>query len=302
MERESAYIESNAAMTYPNHYVRPQSLAEAVERAARPGSIALAGGALTLGGADVPYDTVVDLQDLAELKRIYHDDEGVHVGGACMLQDVVQTVYVRDEVKRALTRAIPLNIRNGASVGESLVVTDPPREWLAALLVLDAQVEHAGHLAGGEKSTLWEQPLAEFVRYLHLHRHPYQGIITQVHIPEPNHVTVLGTAFVARAPADFPIVNAAVRVTLEGKGVVSRAVVAVGGASEMPVMALELSLLVGQPLDDDPIARALDNAESQLHPVSDYRGSGEYRKEMGGLMMRRALIQCLERVKSLGGG
>lgn len=284
-------------MTNPMHYFRPKTLVEAIERAARPGSVALAGGALLLGRQDVPFETIVDLQDLVELEQIFHDDQGLHIGGVCTLQNVVESAHVLDEVKDSLTRALPLNIRNGASVGESLVVNDPPREWLAVLLVLDAQVEHAGHLASAEKSTLWEQPLAEFVQYLVLHQHPYQGIITQVRIPPANPVTLIGAACVARTPADFPIVNAAVRVTLESNGVVSRAVAAVGGASALPVTALELSALVGQALADDLIARALENVESHLRPVSDYRGSSEYRKEMAGLMVQRALAQCIERVR-----
>src|SRR5262245_47531241 len=128
-------------MTNPTSYHRPRTLAEAIELAAHA-DIALAGGALTFGRLDLPYSHVVDLQDVAELKQIERRDDSMVIGAAVMLQEVVDSPEIPAALKRSLTRAIPLNIRNGASVGESLMAQNPPREWLAALAALNAQVEH----------------------------------------------------------------------------------------------------------------------------------------------------------------
>ena len=54
-------------------------------------------------------------------------------------------------------RAIPMNIRNGATVGESFVASNPPIEWITALCALGATVQHM------VDETLQEQPLEEFV-------------------------------------------------------------------------------------------------------------------------------------------
>src|SRR5690606_29851065 len=100
--------------------------------------IALAGGALLFNHNDLTYQTVVDLQAIPELRQISAEPNGITLGAAASLQTVVEAEAVPAFLKRALVRAIPLNIRNGTSVGESLMAHHPPREWLAALVACDA--------------------------------------------------------------------------------------------------------------------------------------------------------------------
>lgn len=278
-------------MTSPKSYFRPKTLAEAIQRSVQHGSIAISGGALAFGGLDVPYDTVIDLQDLRDWGQITQDDDGVHLGGICSLQEVVEAPLVHTKLKAALTRSLPLNLRHGASVGESVIVKQPPVEWLAVLIALDAQVEHAGHLQGLDKSPLWEQPLEEFIQFLHLHRHPYQGIITQVRLPPLNAHTVTGTAFVSRTPADSPIVNAAVRVNFEHERV-AFAIAVLGGASHTPLTVISLDMLIGNPLNSAQIAKAAAMVEESVHPEANYLGNVEYRCAMARLCVQRALEDC----------
>lgn len=280
-------------MTNPKTYYRPKTLAEAVERAVQPGSLALAGGALTLGQVMLPYETVIDLQDLVEIQQISQDDTGLHIGGGVRLQAVVESPLVPDALQRALTRTLPLNLRNGASVGESLIVNDPPREWLAMLAALDAQVEHAGQLNNPDPYPLWEQSLEEFVDYLHLHRHPYHGIITQIQFAPTIAHLKLGAAYVSRTPADAPIVNAAVALAVDNRGKVSSAVAGIGGAAHIPVMRLELETLMGSVLNEANVVHAAGWASSQVHPVGDYGGSAEYRIAMARVTVERALRECM---------
>jgi aerobic carbon-monoxide dehydrogenase medium subunit len=285
-------------MTNPRAYYRPKTLAEAVERAAKPGNLALAGGALILSGLDLPYETIVDLQDLIELRQIAVNDDGLHLGGTATLQSVVETPLVLDVLKRALTRSLPLNIHNGASVGESLIAMQyPPLEWLAALVALNTQVEHAGRLTVPDtNASLWEEPLEEFLRFLHLHQHSYQGIITRIRIPHISLQARFGTAFVARTPADMPIVNVFASVTLNSHNIVTNAVAAVGGASHLPVECMEINPLHGNTPDETQITEAAHWVAANVWPVGNYLGSAEYRVEMTRVLVRRALNDALSGV------
>src|SRR5690606_6043458 len=116
----------------PTNYYRPATRDEALALVGEPDAIAVAGGALLFSRLELPYTTVIDLQDVPELNEIAADEHGVTIGAAVRLQDVVESDDVPAFLKRSLTRALPLNIRNGASVGESLMLDQPPREWLAA--------------------------------------------------------------------------------------------------------------------------------------------------------------------------
>ena len=285
-------------MANPRNYYRPTTLEDALERAIHPGSIALAGGALTLGGIVLPYETLVDLQAIPALHQIEVRDGMITIGGAVSLQQVVRLSSAPEVLKQSLTRALPLNIRNGASVGESLTVADPPPEWLATLVALGATIEHAGKLGSRDQDTFWEQPVAEFVTLLNEHGHPYQGIVKALNLPPLNNDTAVGIAHVARTPADRPIVNASARLRLDEDGSVTEALVVICGASKTPVLTLELSALAGKALTDASMAVAIESIPERVHPVGDYLGSVEYRQQMASLCVRRALENCREQHQS----
>jgi CO/xanthine dehydrogenase FAD-binding subunit len=275
------------SMTNPKHYYRPKTLADALEQASKPGSIALAGGALTFGGLELPYETVVDLQDLTDLRQISQDEDGLHLGGTATLQSVVESDLVPEVVRRSLTRAIPLNLRNGASVGESLMLKTPPAEWLSVLMALDAGIEQ--FLWNGERVT---DGIASMVSGASKQQFG-QGIITRVFLPRLREREALGAAFVARTPADQPIVNAAAFVRLDTSGKVETAFVALGGVSAQPVVNFHIASLQGGPLNAASITDAAQWVQSQVRPVGDYRGSAEYRAEMARLTVQRALMECV---------
>src|SRR5215212_7132217 len=98
-------------MTKPTGYYRPESVDDALRYVAETGGIALAGGALTFGELLLPYDTVIDLQNVPEMRGIYTTEEGLTIGGAVTLQEIVESPLVIPALKYALTRTLSLNIR-----------------------------------------------------------------------------------------------------------------------------------------------------------------------------------------------
>lgn len=271
--------------TSPQYY-RPTTLAEAADYAQQSNSIALAGGALTLTGMTLPYEHIIDLQDLEQLKGINAKDDGLYIGGAVSLQTLVDDPQVPAILKSSLTRTVNPNLRNGASVGEGVIAQRPLREWLAALVALDALVQH--HQDG----KLQEHSVEQFVN--EVHGPDYRGFVTQIILPTLDAGTYLGNAQVSRTPADNPIVNAVVRVTLADDGEVTQACAVLGGASDTPVLRIDLQNLVGNPLNDTYVEHTAKPIGSLVNPVADYKGSVEYRREMARVCVRRALQQCLE--------
>jgi xanthine dehydrogenase iron-sulfur cluster and FAD-binding subunit A len=51
--------------------------------------------------------------------------------------------------------------------------------------------------------------------------------------------------------------------------------------------------LRGQPLKAEAFAEAGEKAKEAVDPVSDFRGSAAYKKEMAGVFVRRALEKAL---------
>lgn len=277
-------------MSNPKTYCRPTSLEEALTLAAEPGAIALAGGALLFGRQELPFETVIDLQNIAALRQITAEENGVSLGAAVTLQELVESDLVILFLKQSLQRALPLNQRNGASIGESLLLQAPPREWLAALVALDVGVTRL--LPGGESVT---DGIASLIDGSAEHA-LREGILTGLFVPALHPREAVGAAYVARTPADEPLVNAAAFVQLDADNRVDSAFAAICGASVEPVISLYLDTLAGNPLDEANIASAVKAIAPRVQPVGDYLGSADYRREMARVTVQRALQDCLARL------
>ncbi|NWG17597.1 MAG: FAD binding domain-containing protein [Chloroflexi bacterium] len=276
-------------MATPKVYHRPTTLTEALQLAVQPGSAALAGGAITFNRLDAPMDVFIDLQAVPELNRIERHEGGWLVGGACRLEQIVELAGLPQTLRRALTRAVPVNLRNGASAAESLLRPAYSGEWVAALAALDAGVRRA--LTGGQTETF---SITETTLVDGGGRSLAEGIITGLFIPALKAGEALEAAFVARTPADAPIVSAAAFVRLDGRGLVETAFVALHGASAAPALNVHLPVLQGRALDKSAVETAARLVVEDISPAGDYRGSAAYRAEMASVLTRRALEACRE--------
>ena len=74
-------------------------------------------------------------------------------------------------------------------------------------------------------------------------------------------------------------------------GVVRSAAIALGGVGETAKRAAKAeALLSGQRMSDELIESAGREALKGMEPLSDYRGSAEYRREMARVLTARALL------------
>jgi CO/xanthine dehydrogenase FAD-binding subunit len=238
----------------------------------------------------LPYhETMIDVQAVPELIRIEQDDSGATFGAAVSLQTVLEWSSLPQAFRHALTRAIPLNLRSGMSIAESLHAGRMPmlHEWITTLLAHDVGIEYAN--TEGECS--WNNMISLFDR-----DRLTQDFITAINIPALQKSEALGAASVARTPADAPIVNASAFVTVDADRHVEASFVFVSGASAQPVMQISLPTLKGSPLDEANIASAVKAVAPQVNPVGDYLGSADYRREMARVVVQRALMECKEQL------
>lgn len=273
-------------MIKPTNYARPKTLHEALHLLNRsPNSLTLAGGALTFGAIVLPYDTFIDLQEVSELKGIRYDGDELTLGGGTRLDAVVDSEYLHDDAKLAITRTLPSNLRNNTSVAESLLAKPVLTEWLAVLAALNARVEittEDGH---------------EMLPIINLTQQFPSGILTALVIPNMPYGAVLATAHVARTPVDSALVNAAALVTLASNGDISYGVVVIGGASAQQIDVCKLTVIEGNPFNETIIAIAAEEVIRAIVPLEDARGSADYRHAMVGVLTQRALNGCLQQIR-----
>jgi CO/xanthine dehydrogenase FAD-binding subunit len=250
-------------------YYRPQTLEEALALLARqqPASLPLAGGTALDRITDQPLAAI----DLQALGLAYLHDRGntFELGAMLTLQDMLDGP-LPEALLEALKNTIRLeashNLRQIATVGGTLVAADGCSPFTTALLALDAVLTV---LPGPELVGLGD--------LLPVRRQRLPGrLITQVTIPAK---ATLAYEYVARTPADLPIVCAAVAVWPSG-----RTRLALGGFGRAPTLAFDGS-------DAQGIAIAAHSAYSQ---AEDEWASAEYRAEMAGLLAERC-VQNLQK-------
>ena len=92
------------------------------------------------------------------------------------------------------------------------------------------------------------------------------------------------------------------RLTLDGD-TCSAAKVAIGAVATTALVVPEAAAaLVGSKLDDAALARAGEACSAAARPISDKRGTADYRRKVVAVLCRRAVQKAKERAVSTHGG
>ena len=104
---------------------------------------------------------------------------------------------------------------------------------------------------------------------------------------------------IPRTEMDIAVVGAGVSLTLDASGVCTAARVSLGAVAPTALLVAEAgAVLVGNPIDDAVLDRVAEAARAACRPVSDKRGTAEYRVAMAGVLARRATAIANERARN----
>jgi len=265
---------------------RPTTLAEAVRLLRRPNvkTAILAGGTTLVPQARRDVQSLVDLRNL-KLAYIKHEENTLRIGAATTLQDIVESSDVLPALAQAARDSAPINVRNVATMGGVVASAGFGSPLPVALLALDAVLVIYSPEAR-------QSPVAAFLAYRE--KLLRDGtLITEVGIPLTDARMVFEK--VSRTPGDAPIVCVATKLRLTAtEGSVARDVrVAVGGVGPTPVrLARAEQTLEGKALNEAIVAQAAEAGAKEVNPPSDFLASGEYRREMVKVLVKRTLVEA----------
>ena len=282
----------------PFDYHRPGTLDEAVALLARHGDAAkvLSGGMSLLPVLKLRLGSVAHLVDIGRIPGLeYVKEEGgtLRIGGGTRQatlerSELIAAKYpiLRDAV---VLIADPL-VRNRATVGGNLANGDPGNDLPAIMIALGATLVVRG--PKGERTI----PANQFYKGIYSTALAPDEILTEVRVPMPPPRSGGAYLKLKRKVGDFAAAAAAVQVTLDAKGGIERASVALTNAGATPIEAADAAkYLVGKALDDKVVAEASRLAAAKSSPSADRRGSVEYKKEMARVLTGRALRKAVER-------
>jgi xanthine dehydrogenase small subunit len=227
-----------------------------------------------LRGSRWPH--LVSVEAIAELREFSNTSERVMLGAALPLNEISRLWTDAPDAFRTWLGlfASPL-IRNRATLGGNLATASPIGDAAPLLLALDAVVHVAGR--SGRRAV----PLASFfIGYRRTALQPGE-ILVGVEIPKPLPDFIHFYKIAKRRLDDISTVAAAIAIDLDGHGRVNRSRFAFGGVAATPIRVTEAEdALVNRAWDGVAVERIQQILDRTLTPLSDHRGSKEYRLEV----------------------
>ena len=285
--------------TAPFRYHRPSSLAEAVGLlASLENARVIAGGQSLMPMMNfrlVTPDHLIDLGGVAEIIGVTERKGTLSIGAMTTQRTLERSEVVACHcplITAALRHVGHQQTRNRGTIGGSLCHLDPGAELPVAAAALDAVLVAVG--PDGERPI----PFAEFSGGLLTNTLLPDELLARIELPKALPRT--GAAFLEfnRRPADFAVVSVAASLALDAAGRIIRIVIAVGGSFEAPVRlrAIEAAS-IGRKPEQALFEQAAREAEA-LECVGDDVYPAEYRRELAGVLVGRALAAALADVES----
>ena len=182
-------------------------------------------------------------------------------------------------------------VRQRATVVGSLCHNDPAGDWTTVALAARAEIVVRG--AGGERTV----PIDEFLVDSFTTAAADGEMALAVRFPLPDERTAGSYQKIERKVGDYATAAAAVQVSLDSKGQIGQAGIALSAAGPCALRVDEAErLLAGQKPTADAIRAAADAATRRSEPQADLRGSVDYKKHLAGVLVARGLRQALARV------
>jgi CO/xanthine dehydrogenase FAD-binding subunit len=239
---------------------------------------------------------IVDLSGVKRLRTLEPaDGGGLRVGAAVTARELERDPEVRSRsLALAESAALvgSLQIRNLATVGGNLCNAAPSADMAPPLLALDAEAVIAG--AGGDRRV----PLSAFFLAPRRTVLGPDELLVELVIPAP--APRSGGSYLRHTPRrelDIAVVGVAAQLTL-ADGVCAKARIALAAVAPVPLRATEAEqALEGQPVTTERIERAAALAAAAARPISDQRGSADFRRHLARVLTRRTLGRALARAR-----
>jgi carbon-monoxide dehydrogenase medium subunit len=278
----------------PFTYVRADSADEALQALAQYGDDAkvLAGGQSLIPMMNLRLaqpEVLVDIGRATDLAGIQRGGD-LRIGATTSQSAVARSADVAAHaplVRAALRYVSHPAIRSRGTFGGSIAHADPAAELPAVAVALDASL-----VLRGPRGTREVAAGDFFVTHLTTAMDEDE-VLCEVRVPPPVVEGRVHDGFLelARRHGDFALVGVAVRLVVDAAERIAHARVVMCGVSDVPFRAREAEqLLVGSSVGDQTTVReAAQFAARDLQPPSDVHASGKYRRELAGVLVRRAV-------------
>lgn len=284
-------------------YHAPKSLAEAVAVLEREGP----GGRVIAGGTDLLVQAkergavptyVVSLKDVAELADFAYDPvHGLSIGARVPLGKVASSPEVVAHYAALATGASLVGsyqIQNRGTVGGNICNASPSADTSPGLLIAGAVAKVHG------PSGARDIAISDF--FVGPGRTALVNSEVLVAIQLPAQPPRTGSAYERHTPRqemDIAIAGVGAQVTLDDHGKIADLRVALGAVGPTPFRAPRAEARgIGHHPDDATVREVARIAAGEARPISDQRGSAEYRRRLVEVLTRRTILAAVDQARA----
>lgn len=273
-------------------FYQPSSLSELLDLLEEgiPDTCLLAGGTDLLveyrSGAG-KISRLIHLSHLSELQDLKCEDGRIKLGAALTHRSIEKSPLLRGRVPFLAQAAQFIGspqVRNLGTIGGNLVTASPAADLAPPLLVLEAQ------LTLRKKNSSREIPLSSFFVGPKRTLLDPQEVVTEISFVPPSENCCQIFYKLGKRNAMAISIASLVALAQAQKSFLAEIKIAVGSVAPTPLRLLHTEeLLQGERLTQALLKEACRRAQEEVSPISDIRGSAEYRREMVGVLLERAL-------------
>ncbi len=248
-------------------------------------------GALLAGGVDLARSARTDIEGLIDinglgLSYIRAENGGLRVGATTTLAEIlghpVAFEYAGGVVGETLRQVAYPAIRNMATLGGAVVSAHPWADIPTLLVALGASARWQGEKE--ERAELADLYAGEFRKIFQ------KAVLLEIVFPPCDGAFAFEK--ISRNAGDIALLNVCAGLGLR-EGRISWARVAVGARPERGERLLWLEeALVGEQPGEDLWRQVEEEVKAQIEVGSDRRASAEWRREVAGVLVRRALVRA----------
>ncbi|MFP4490773.1 MAG: FAD binding domain-containing protein [Spirochaetaceae bacterium] len=232
---------------------------------------------------------LIDATRIDELKGIEETKDALRIGAGVTMAELLENTLVGEKLpyfqETLFTFANPL-IRNKATLGGNLADASPIADTAPILLALDAQV-----VAASAKGTRVIE-LKDFFTGVNKTSLKPEELIESILVPLGRGTKAKMVKLGLRNGYSCSVSSAAVGMELDGDTIKDLRI-ALGGVAPIPVRAGKCEkALIGTKLEGKTVAGAAEKVNEDISPISDVRGSAEYRRGIAISQVKQAIAEA----------
>ena len=265
-----------------NRYLMPENLKSLFDfLAVEQGAVLIAGGTDLMVQMNITrkeFPVLIDITRIPELSKLYMQTDGLHIGAAITYSQLLESDSVKSAypvMHKLISQIASQQIRNFGTLAGNIANASPVGDSIPLLLALDAVLRLQTELE------LRHLPLREFFTAYRKTALQKEEIIREVIVPSlPPGIYLNCLKSAKRKSVDISAVVTAIRIELEA-GKICHAVFALGGVAATPVISQSFARLVeGKKIAELDRAGICQSVAAEFTPLSDVRGSAEYRQTL----------------------